>query len=110
MALRQVCLDVLHTHCAVGRREISQCQCGLVPIAQIDAPSLHLHPSVIIRKDLACLPSALSSLQVALVLPCHCDPGKWGGKAHHFSTCTLQALACANSWFTRVSSVSKCFL
>lgn len=40
------------------------------------------------------------------------DEGR-GGKdtqTHHFSTSTLQLLACANSWFTRVSSVSKCFL
>lgn len=31
-------------------------------------------------------------------------------EAHHFSTSTLQAWACANSWLTRVSSESKCFL
>lgn len=98
VALRQVCLDVLHTHGAVGRREVSRCQCGFVPISQTDVPS------VTRPKDLACLSSALSSL------PCHYGPAELGGKAHHFSTCTLQALACANSWFTRVSSVSKCFL
>lgn len=66
MALRQVYLDVLHTHCAVGRREVRGCQCGLVPISQTNVPSLHPLPSATRRKDLACLPSALSSLQVAV--------------------------------------------
>lgn len=36
VALCQVCLDVLHAHCAVGRREVSQWV--LVPISQTDVP------------------------------------------------------------------------
>ena len=46
VALRQVRLDVLHTHGAVGRRRGSQGQCGLVPVSQIDVPSSHPLPRV----------------------------------------------------------------
>ena len=46
----------------------------------------------------------------ALGSRCMTKGGRGDTGTHHFSTSTLQVLACANSWFTRVSSVSKCFL